>query len=203
MSRPVQVPAQRTTSPFDLRASDADRERVAEVLNRALGDGRLTFDEHAERLERTFAARTLGDLVELTTDLVPGREQPIHVHPGSPHVLFGSEKRSGRWVVPERFPVTAFFGTVELDLREALLQRRHVMIHASLLFGTVNLIVPEGVRVEFTGRSIVASRELKARPGDNPQPPMIEITGTVIMGRVSARTPKRRWRDRLLRRHGR
>ncbi|MCZ9342970.1 DUF1707 domain-containing protein, partial [Streptomyces sp. TRM76130] len=42
----------------DLRASDADRERVAEVLRDALAEGRLDMAEFEERLDATYAART-------------------------------------------------------------------------------------------------------------------------------------------------
>ena len=52
-----------------LRASDADRERIAAFLKRHCVEGRLTPDELSERLERAYGARTLGDLARLTTDL--------------------------------------------------------------------------------------------------------------------------------------
>jgi Domain of unknown function (DUF1707)/2TM domain len=55
----------------DLRASDADRERFVESLGRHHADGRLTTEELAERTERAYAARTLGDLDALATDLPP------------------------------------------------------------------------------------------------------------------------------------
>ncbi|MFC9289056.1 DUF1707 domain-containing protein, partial [Streptomyces sp. NPDC057052] len=35
----------------ELRASDADRDRIADILREALAEGRLTADEHAERVE--------------------------------------------------------------------------------------------------------------------------------------------------------
>src|SRR5689334_17044770 len=54
-----------------LRASDADRDRVAEVLRQALADGRLTVEEFDVRLDACFAAKTLGDLNALVDDL-PG-----------------------------------------------------------------------------------------------------------------------------------
>ena len=56
----------------DLRASDADRERVAEVLRDALAEGRLDMAEFEERLEATYKARTYGELAPITRDL-PGR----------------------------------------------------------------------------------------------------------------------------------
>lgn len=55
--------------PAHLRVSDADRERAAAQLQRACADGRLTADELDERLQRAFAARTVGDLQALLADL--------------------------------------------------------------------------------------------------------------------------------------
>lgn len=59
-------------SPADLRCSDVDRERVAEALRQAAGDGRLTLTELEERLDSTFKARTYGDLQPITRDLPQG-----------------------------------------------------------------------------------------------------------------------------------
>jgi uncharacterized membrane protein len=52
-----------------MRASDADRDRVAALLREHLADGRLTADEFQERLSATFAAKTFGELDELMADL--------------------------------------------------------------------------------------------------------------------------------------
>ena len=59
-----------------LRASDGDRERVAEQLRLAAGEGRLSADELEERLERAFAALTAGELEPLTADLPTPRPRP-------------------------------------------------------------------------------------------------------------------------------
>jgi Domain of unknown function (DUF1707) len=53
----------------NLRASDADREAMADRLRKHHTDGRLDQDEFQERLERCFAAKTVGELAELTRDL--------------------------------------------------------------------------------------------------------------------------------------
>src|SRR3954466_2825921 len=58
-----------------LRASDAERERVAEALRRHHVDGRLDTEELQERLERCYAARTTGDLAPLLADL-PAEPEP-------------------------------------------------------------------------------------------------------------------------------
>jgi len=52
-----------------LRASDADRDRIAAALREHLAAGRLTTGEFDERLDKAFAAKTLGDLDELMADL--------------------------------------------------------------------------------------------------------------------------------------
>ena len=79
--------AQRMTSPSsppepsgDLRASDAERERVAEALRRHHVDGRIDTDELQERLERCYAARTGGELAALLADL-PGEAPPRRPYP--------------------------------------------------------------------------------------------------------------------------
>ena len=55
--------------PSQLRISDADRHKVAELLREAAGEGRIDLDELDERLESTYAAKTYGDLVPITIDL--------------------------------------------------------------------------------------------------------------------------------------
>ena len=53
----------------EIRASDADRDRVAAALREHCAQGRITMDELYERLEATYAAKTLGDLQKVTADL--------------------------------------------------------------------------------------------------------------------------------------
>jgi hypothetical protein len=50
-------------------ASDADRDTAAGLLNAALAEGRLTADEHDQRLSSVYAARTWQQLQQLTEDL--------------------------------------------------------------------------------------------------------------------------------------
>ncbi|MBA2517428.1 MAG: DUF1707 domain-containing protein [Solirubrobacterales bacterium] len=52
-----------------LRASDADRERVAKVLNHHSTAGRLTVDELSDRTDLAYAATTLAELERLVADL--------------------------------------------------------------------------------------------------------------------------------------
>ena len=126
------------------------------LLTVAAGDGRLTLGEHAERAERAYAARTLGELAALTADLAAPSAQPIRLDARrSVAAVFGKERRDGRWVVPESLTVAAIFGEVVLDLREALLQSSRITVLATVIGGTVQLIVPEDVAVEMTGNSVL------------------------------------------------
>ena len=56
-----------------LRASDADRDVIHNVLTEAFADGRLDREEYDERTGATLQARTLGQLPPLVADLVPDR----------------------------------------------------------------------------------------------------------------------------------
>nr|BFE33891.1 DUF1707 domain-containing protein [Actinomadura rugatobispora] len=182
----------------DLRASDADRERVVSVLGEALADGRLTLEEHSERTTRAYQARTLGELTGLTGDLSPEEAQPILVDDRPVSAFFGRMRREGRWVVPVKLPLLALFGTVELDLREAVLQRRHIVLDSLIVGGRVRIVVPEGVQVNVTGRTILSTREVRTRPA--PEGPTIEVGGTFVFGSIKARAPKQRLRTRLRKR---
>ena len=124
-------------SPRDLRASDADRERVVTLLAQAAGDGRITLEEHAHRVQRAYTARTLGDLAGLTEDLALPGAQPLRLdNSRTVTAFFATERRSGRWVVPDRLVVTAIGGQIVLDLREALLERaKKIFVVADLQIG--------------------------------------------------------------------
>ena len=60
-----------------MRAADADRDRVVEVLNTAYSEGRLSKDEHDGRLEDALSARTYADLDQLVTDLPAARATAV------------------------------------------------------------------------------------------------------------------------------
>jgi hypothetical protein len=66
----------------ELRASDDERDAAAARLGEALAEGRLSADEHRERLEAVFAARTRRQLDRLTADL-PGDARLAVPHEGS------------------------------------------------------------------------------------------------------------------------
>src|SRR5690349_4526028 len=91
------------------RASDADRDRVTELLRAAVADGRLDPAEFNERLDAALVARTIDALAPLTADLnaAPGGELALPASGPAPDRVtikerHGSVRRDGRWVLPRR-----------------------------------------------------------------------------------------------------
>ncbi|MCX4881067.1 DUF1707 domain-containing protein [Streptomyces sp. NBC_00847] len=207
----------------ELRASDADRERVAEVLRDALAEGRLDMEEFEERLEATYKARTYGELTPITRDLpvagitppsvasVSLVKEPVPSGSWAGRVVGGDGssswavavmsgfERKGRWTVPKRFNCFAFMGGGELDLREANFADHEVEINCVAIMGGMNVIVPPGVEVVVRGIGIMGGfdhREegVPAEPGA----PRVIVTGFAFWGGVGVeRKVTRQERRRL------
>ncbi|MGW5657675.1 DUF1707 SHOCT-like domain-containing protein [Streptomyces humi] len=217
----------------ELRASDADRERVAEILRDALAEGRLDMAEFEERLEATYQARTYGELAPITRDL-PATAAPT-VSLSKPPLDDGSWRsrivggegtstwavallsgfqRKGRWTVPRRFTCLAFMGGGEIDLREANFADREVEINCVAVMGGVSVIVPPGVEVVMRGIGIMGGfdhHEEETLP--DPGAPRVIVTGVAFWGGVEVehkvtkaerrRLKEERRQDRLARRENR
>jgi hypothetical protein len=168
------------------------------MLGEALADGRISPDEHSQRLSAALSARTLGELAGLTTDLAAPEHQPVQLDGGQPlAALFTTAERSGRWVVPATLTCVAAFGEVVLDLREALLQDRHIVLSVYALFGRVRIVVPSGVEVVMNGTEILGRQRggTARRLPTSSEVPVIEVRGYLAASEVLARTPPRprRW----------
>lgn len=175
----------------DLRASDADREGVVSALAGAYGEGRLTVDEHQERVESAYAARTLGELADLLTDL-PGATSAAGLPDfadGPLTATFGRRGRGGRWVLPAHYTANAIGGTVTLDLTEAVIAADPAVVSAVCLGGFLQVLAPPWIRVEVERGRLVGLRRVKARRVS------AEPTSTVVIrafgvGQVTVRTLK-------------
>ncbi len=155
-----------------MRASDADRDRVLDVLREAAAEGRLTPDELDERMGAALTARTLGELATLTADLPepewltadPGPQEP------APNVFRidqrgGSVQRTGRWVLPERLELRPAWCDVTLDLTEAIITGPLLRIDLNMRGGSLLLLTGPGMRRdrERPGHALHG-------PGDRPGP---------------------------------
>lgn len=163
-----------------------------------MADGRLSHDEYSERLAVALSARTLGELAELTSDLASPEHQPVQLGDGQPvTALFTTADRRGRWVVPGAMTCVAVCGEVVLDLSEAILQDRHVVLTVYAFCGKVRLIVPSGFEVIMNASNIIASQRggTTKRVPTSSEVPVIEVRGYLGASEVVARTPPRprRW----------
>ncbi|MCQ4079871.1 DUF1707 domain-containing protein [Streptomyces sp. RB6PN25] len=171
-----------------MRASDEERDRVAAVLADALATGRLAADEHAERLEAVYAARTREELAPLTADLPEPSEPaalPVHLDDARVTALFSKIRRGGQWPVPPHTVVRSRFGAVVLDLRHAIFTRREVVIEAGSFCGKIEIYVPENAQVYDTGTAVFGKRSQRGRSGPKEDGgPVIRITGRSLFGHV-------------------
>ena len=183
-----------------LRASDEERDRTAALLGDALATGRLTSDEHTERLEATYAARTLGELAPITADLptpTPGAQLAAPAESEPVQALFSKVRRSGQWPVPPHTAARAQFGAIVIDLRQAVFTRREVVIEANSFCGKVEIVVPDNAQVYDTGTALFGKRSQHGRRDTKDgEGPVIRITGRSVFGHVRVtRRFKWPWRD--------
>ena len=151
-----------------LRASDAERQAIADRLNAAVGEGRLTLAEFSDRVGSAYAARTHGELEQLVTDLpVPtGRSAIVvdaHLVPATPaaaplDIKIGAIKKLGRWRLKKDNAMGVAIGPIKLDLRGADLAAREITLSARTVVGAIKVWVPRGVRVEVEGTTAVGTR---------------------------------------------
>ncbi len=197
--------------PAVLRASDADRDRVAEILREALAEGRLTHEEHSERIEAAYGARTVAELEPLVRDLpaVPGghpapapaaQAAPVagtaHGTTQSLVAIFGGSVRRGRWRVGARTNAITCFGGIEIDLTEAVFEQRETVINVVAVFGGVEIKVPENVTLRCSGTGVFGGFDARTHESPDPDAPVIMVRGIAVFGGVDAKpTPGKRLRS--------
>ncbi len=191
-----------------LRASDADRDQVTQLLHAAYAEGRITHDEHDERTTAALRAKTFDDLEELTVDLVP-------VLPAAPSTidlagptgeperltaLLSECKRVGPWRIAQKTHAQAFVGSVLLDLTEATFAAPVVEINCSIFVGDVKIRVRPGTNIVMQASAVIGDTSVKGIGAADPAMPTVVVTGTCVVGDISVRGPKRPLFARALRR---
>jgi Domain of unknown function (DUF1707)/Cell wall-active antibiotics response 4TMS YvqF len=172
----------------DLRASDADRDSAVSDLREHTAAGRLTLEEFSERADRAMAAKTLSELEEVRSDLPGGAPAVPTARPprrGKPFtgVLFGRAQRSGRWRLPRHSLALSVFGDLDLDLRQAELSGRVASITAFVLFGNVDLYVPDSVEVDLGGLTVFGHRREWGRDlPPHPATPLLRVRVLALFG---------------------
>lgn len=202
-----------------MRASDADRERVADLLRDAYAEGRLSPVEHEERLSAVYGAATYGDLLPVLNDLPvppgtlavpesvgvdlarspvgPGRSmsgpvvRPDRAAEGESTAVavFGGFERGGTWVVRPELNVVAIFGGGQLDFTDAVLTSVETVLTITTMFGGVEITVPFGVAVRNEALAVFGGHAL---PKDTVPAgaPVLVLKGAVIFGGVEVHRPR-------------
>jgi Domain of unknown function (DUF1707) len=173
--------------------SDAEREHVGELLQRAVGQGRLTVDEFTERMDAAMAARTRGELNAVLLDL-PGfaliRPRAAEVLELSYHL--SQLRRRGPWRVPPLVRLIGHFGSSLVDFSEGVFASPTVTVELDKTGGSATIVVPSGATVDTDGLRVAAGRvkDSTVRQID-PGPLHFVITGHSTMGEVRIVHPKR------------
>jgi hypothetical protein len=179
-----------------IRASDQDREAVAQRLQQAFAERRLDDDEFDERMRAALTALTSADLDKLTGDLpaaAPGGVAPARggAAPGRWAVAYkNSIRRGGRWRVPERFTSVVYKGGGWLDLRAAELTAPVTTVVAIAYKSRIDILVPPGVRVEMEGFGVSKgwSAEEESELTLPHDAPAIHVRGIAYKGTIETRT---------------
>ena len=189
-----------------LRVSDAERNHVGELLQRAVGQGMLSLGEYTERMDTALAAKTRGELNAVLVDLpgirISGSTAPETISRGSVVSSVGgadeatvkatlsSVTRSGAWDVPRLLRVRSRLGSVTLNFADATVHSSTVVVEVDDYMSSISIVVPEGVSVNMDGLQAVAgSADNKVRGRRDDSSLHLEIRGRTRMGSVTAKHP--------------
>nr|WP_225443685.1 DUF1707 domain-containing protein [Lolliginicoccus lacisalsi] len=198
-----------------MRVSDAEREHIGQILQRAVGQGYISIAEFGERMDQAMVARTRGELNAVVVDLpgarlrpdardpMPGppaaRPAPIDpYHPGgeaAPHSVllrerFGTLTRKGRWTVPGWIELRTLCSDVTLDFTNAHLTSPVVHISIDDKASTIVLIVDAHTTVDTSAVETIAGT-VTTRVGPSAAAPRLAITvsGKLWFGTLKVRHP--------------
>jgi hypothetical protein len=189
------------------------REQVIARISECYADDILDVDELDRRLDLAHGARTLPELDALVADLaapspspspastpstalVPVGASPLAIDdPARPpakrlRALLSSVTRRGRWTVPKQLEVRTFWGSVELDFRDASLGPGVTTIDVHVTMANLEVILPPGLSVDVDVSCFAGNVEQRHRvpPDDDPARPMLRFTGAVRFGNFEITT---------------
>ena len=167
-----------------MRASDADRERVVNVLRAAAADGRLAPEEFSQRARAAWSARTFGELALLTADLAERAQDVIRIGQRG-----GSVRRAGRWVVPRRLELRSSWCDVMLDFTGAVIGHDTLRIDVNMRGGSLILVARTGIVVTADALA-VRYGDVDISPSAGPGVPVtlrVQLAGRMRYGWVEAR----------------
>jgi hypothetical protein len=160
-----------------LRLSDEERWEATRVLDAAVADGRITWEEHAERSAIVLAARTKGELRPQLVDLGPAtRSEP------SQRVVATVSKIIRTPEATREVHARATFGAVILDLT-GMRRGEQIKITAEAFCGKIAIYVPEDAVVVDDGTAVMGKRKIFGS-SQGTGGPVVRIGGRVTMGNL-------------------
>jgi hypothetical protein len=172
------------------------------ALREHVAAGRLTLEEFSERTERALAAKTIDQLEGIDRDLPrgSGAERPGRRPKRFTGVFFGATERTGRWRLPRQGFGFVFFGDADFDLRQAELGGSVSSLTAFVLFGNIDLYVPEGIDVDLGGLTVFGhrrewGRDVQPLPGT----PLLRVKVFSLFGTADVWRVPLAWARRSLR----
>src|SRR3954447_14624169 len=182
----------------EIRASDAEREYVVDVLRAQCTEGRIDLDEFSERINRVYAARTIGELNDICADLpIPATPtEPVRAEraPGTARkwivAVMSGAVRKGRWRVDPETNLVAVMGGVNIDLRDAAISSDEIVLRCYAFMGGIDIIVPEGIEVHASGVPFMGGFDDKTNTDVAPLPgsPIVKIKYFAMMGGITIRS---------------
>ncbi|MFD8575854.1 DUF1707 SHOCT-like domain-containing protein [Streptomyces sp. CH8.1] len=194
-------PAAPAPAPAGLRASDADRDRIAQILGDAVAEGRLTAEEHSERLDTLYAVKTVGELEALVRDLpapagahAPSSSASSYTGAAGPAAetivaVCSSSSRKGRWRPGAHTRAVSVMGDITIDLTQAVFEQQVTEINVTCVLGNVEVLVPENVTLRGYGSGVLGNFEVRgmSRGETEPQAPVVIVRGFSLLGNIEAR----------------
>ena len=146
--------------------------------------GRLTLEEFSERVGIAYGANVGAELERARENLpeptVSSRRRPTRLSVG----LFSHLVRRGRLRLRQRTVAVGAFADVDLDLREAQIEAARVTVHVNVLFGNVDVYVPEGIDVDVGGTILFGRRRDWGRDSARAPTPTLSVRAYGLFGTV-------------------
>ena len=174
------------------------------MLRHHCSEGILTLDEFGDRVTLIYDARTRAELDDVLSDLPPEETEVPEVRRRRVTrwavAILGGHSPKGRIRLADTTNVVAVMGGCELDLRNAEIDGDEVVINCLSVMGGIEILVPEGISVDFSGLPLLGGTECKiADVPMTPGSPRVIVRAVAIMGGVEVKSRKTPAEEKALR----
>lgn len=194
-----------------MRCGDQDREEAAQHLATAFAQGRITREEHDERLESCWRARTFGDLDALLLDLGPvpqaTREAAQHLPApqgagpvvdrrqsgdGTDRIrsVMSDTRRQGQFRLAASTRVVTVMGNMVVDLTQAVFEADECVLDLGVVMSDLRVVVGPGVAVRDESGSVMSDVRFSGLAPVPAGSPVVVLRGHAVMSSVKVVGPE-------------